>query len=350
MKYFVVHTPLLMRIFLLAAIMTAAASVYAQQNPFLSGSDTQSDASDPSAAADGPPANTDGPPAENGTAFSQFSNDPRGRQPSRFMQWINEFQRQLYGRIAGAMQAVKRRENRGSVLFVALGAAFLYGLLHALGPGHRKTVIFSYFLAEDAPVMHGVAAGVLLAALHGAAAIGLILPIYYLLRGSLLITFNSVSRYIEAATFGFIAVFGAVMLAIHLIQMLRGTHDHAHEPGGLHTGAGAADETSDRGRRRKLLLLIIGSGLVPCPGAAMVLMFALSMQMTVLGLMAVGAMSLGMAVTISAVAVVTLGARATLSKKVAAHHKLTSIIHTTLELGGYVVIFFFGLVMTLAVL
>ncbi len=366
MIYPVLPRPLFVRILLLVVFMTTAAAVYAQQNPFLSGSDAQESSAGQRADAD-EQNSENGEQSEDGAAFEQISGSTRSKQPSRFMQLINEFQRQLYGRIAGAMQAVKRQENRGSVLFIALGAAFLYGLLHALGPGHRKTVIFSYFLAEDAPVIQGVAAGVLLAALHGAAAIGLILPIYYLLRGSLLITFNSVSRYIEAGTFGFIAVFGAVMLAVHLIQMLRGTHDHGHDHGHAHghnghsnhgqstqgrlsTGTEAADEAPERGRRRNLLLLIIGSGLVPCPGAAMVLMFALSMQMTALGLMAVGAMSLGMAVTISAVAVVTLSARATLNKKVAENHKLTSIIHTTLELGGYAVIFLFGLVMTLGVL
>ena len=349
MMYFVYRTPLFIRILILVVFMATAAAVTAQQNPFLSGSDAQESSAGPRADADEQTAEN-GEPSGDGAAFGQISGSTRSKQPGRFMQLINEFQRQLYGRIAGAMQAVKRQENRGSVLFIALGAAFLYGLLHALGPGHRKTVIFSYFLAEDAPVMHGVAAGVLLALLHGAAAIGLILPIYYLLRGSLLITFNSVSRYIEAGTFGFIAVFGAVMLAVHLIQMLRGSHDHAHEHGGLTADPDTMNAASSHGRRRNLLLLIIGSGLVPCPGAAMVLMFALSMQMTVLGLMAVGAMSLGMAVTISAVAVVTLGARATLNKKVAENHKLTSIIHTTLELGGYAVIFLFGLVMTLGVL
>ncbi len=337
-------------VIVIAVVLLLASSGYAQQNPFLSGSNSNdsADKSQEEQAVQG----SAGTSAENDSAVFSPASGARAKQPSRFMQLINEFQRQLYGRIAGAMQAVKQQENRRSVLFIALGAAFLYGLLHALGPGHRKTVIFSYFLAEDAPVLHGVAAGVLMALLHGAAAVGLILPIYYIMRGSLLITFNSVSRYIEVATFGFIAVFGAVMLAIQLIQTLRGTHhhDHAHEPGGLHNSAEAANETPDRGRRRNLLLLIIGSGLVPCPGAAMVLMFALSMQMTALGLMAVGAMSLGMAVTISAVAVVTLGARATLNKTAEKNQKLTSILHTSLEIGGYTVIFLFGLVMTIGVL
>jgi len=332
------------RVGICVAVILLAGAAYAQQNPFISGgksSESQSTA------------------AESTSSAFSFTGGGEPNRQSHFMQLINAFQLQLYGRIAGAMQAVQQQENRGSVLFIALGVAFLYGLLHALGPGHRKTVIFSYFLAEDAPVLHGVAAGVLMATLHGGAAAVLILPIYYILRGSLLITFNSVSRYIEVATFGFIAVFGAVMLALHLVQLLRGTHRHAHHDLVVAEAAEAAEvpdeaenEAGSPGRmgRRRLLLLIIGSSLVPCPGAAMVLMFALSMRMTALGLLAVGAMSLGMAVTISAVAVVTLGARATLNKTAAKNRKLTSILHTTLELGGYTVIFLFGLVMTFGVL
>lgn len=342
---------------LCAAVLLLSGTAYAQQNPFLSGGssgDSPSSAAESGDAGAAPPdAETPQPSAPKASASGIVAGGGEPKQQSRFLQLINEFQRQLYGRIAGAMQAVKQQENRGSVLFIALAAAFLYGLLHALGPGHRKTVIFSYFLAEGAPVLHGVAAGVLMAALHGAAAVLLILPIYYILRGSLLITFNSVSRYIELATFGFIAVFGAVMLTLHLVQLLRGAHGHAHrhsaapgEPEELQYGAGQGTGSGRTGRRN-MLLLIIGSSLVPCPGAAMVLMFALSMQMTALGLMAVGAMSLGMAVTISAVAVVTLGARATLNKSVAKNHKLTSVLHTTLELGGYMVIFVFGLLMTI---
>ena len=329
---------------LLLTLFLSAVGLGAQQNPFLSGGgsgETGEDDSVQSAEAEEVPPKSSGDFAP-----------PRQSQNLLF-QRITELQRSLYEHIASAMEAVKSRENRGQMLFIALGAAFLYGMLHALGPGHRKTVIFSYFLAEDAPVLQGVAAGVLMAVLHGAAAAALILPIYYILRGSLLITFNSVSLYIEIATFAFIAAFGGIMLIYHLIQFLRGAHGHdqGHGPSpSTPTSAEGGHDIPRQRRRKNLLLLVIGSGLVPCPGAAMVLMFALSMQMTAFGLMAVGAMSLGMAVTISAVAVLTLGARATLQRGAEKHHQFTTILHTTLELGGYSLIFIFGLVMTLGLL
>src|SRR6056297_1231684 len=339
-----------------------AMSLAAQQNPFLSGGgagdsgeDTKGQElpADDSSEATGEMGSADRNAAGSNPVAESSRLTGGAKRQSSFLQMINRFQRRLYDQIAGTMQAVKSHENRGSVLFAALGAAFLYGLLHALGPGHRKTVIFSYFLAEDAPVLQGVAAGVLMAVLHGAAAAALILPIYYILRGSLLITFNSVSLYIEIATFAFIAAFGGIMLIYHLIPFLRGVHGHdqGHGPSPSTPTSAEGGHDIPRPRRRKnLLLLVIGSGLVPCPGAAMVLMFALSMQMTAFGLMAVGAMSLGMAVTISAVAVLTLGARATLQRGAEKHHQFTTILHTTLELGGYSLIFIFGLVMTLGLL
>ena len=194
-----------------------------------------------------------------------------------------------------------------------------------------------------------------MALLHGAAAVGLILPIYYVLRGSLMVTFNSVSRYIEIATFGFIAVFGAVMLTLHLVHLLRGGHTQHTAAQMKQDGDTQPSEAASQSRalpfqQKSLLLLVVGSGLVPCPGAAMVLMFALSMQMLTLGLLAVGAMSLGMAVTISSVAVVTLGARKGLNKTAEKNKGLTTILHNSLEIGGYSVISLFGIIMTLGML
>jgi len=340
-----------------------AMSLAAQQNPFLSGGGA-GDSGEDTKGQELPADDSSEATVEMGSADRNAAGSNPVAESSRltggakrqnsFLQMINRFQRRLYDQIAGTMQAVKSHENRGSVLFAALGAAFLYGLLHALGPGHRKTVIFSYFLAEDAPVLQGVLAGVLMALLHGAAAVGLILPIYYVLRGSLMVTFNSVSRYIEIATFGFIAMFGAVMLMLHLVHLLRGGHaEHEDSPSNKAQNlqaAGASKVGVQRHRQKNLLLLVVGSGLVPCPGAAMVLMFALSMQMLTLGLLAVGAMSLGMAVTISSVAIVTLGARKGLRKTAGKNKGLTTILHNGLEIGGYLVIFLFGTIMTMGML
>ncbi|MFO7849340.1 MAG: hypothetical protein R6V67_05210, partial [Spirochaetia bacterium] len=249
-----------------------------------------------------------------------------------------------YGRLSAAMGKVERGEERAKMITIVIAVSFIYGLLHALGPGHRKTVLFSYFLANKVPLGRGIAAGVGMALLHGAAAAALIIPIYLLLRGSILVTFNTASRYIELGTFIFIALFGALMLTLSLIGIFRSKRAETTE------GREKNTREADRISRGSMTALIVGSGLVPCPGAAMVLLFALSLQMVGVGIIAVAAMSLGMAATLAAVAFFTLGARSGLQRIGGPDTAVFKLVHHTLELGGYLIITIFGLVMTFGIL
>lgn len=366
-------------------------ALWAQQNPFLSDSapENQGDgagsfsngfpagsqldddsAADPSGLGSAPQHNNSSlsvGSSPSGNSSGSVNSSPPGRAPGLLMSYIISLQRELYSRLASLMGGIKSSGSNPRFLFMLLLGACVYGMLHALGPGHRKTVIFSYFLAEDARLLRGITAGVTMALLHGASAVGLILPLYYLIRGSLLVTFNSLSRYIELGTFLFISLFGAVMLVRHLIPHLK-----KKKPGSAVSADGMvrlgaeeldplepveavlpADPTeparfAEPARRpHGLLLLIIGSGLVPCPGAAMILIFALSMGMVMTGVLAVAAMSLGMALTLSLVAVLSLGARGGLEKSTRRNRRTAVVVHELLELGGYGLITIFGLVMAL---
>ncbi|HPS44714.1 MAG TPA: hypothetical protein PK542_09530, partial [Treponemataceae bacterium] len=70
------------------------------------------------------------------------------------------------------------KESGSRALFWGImGVSFLYGILHALGPGHRKTVIFSLYLARKAPPWEPAGTGALLAILHAGAAVVLLLAL-----------------------------------------------------------------------------------------------------------------------------------------------------------------------------
>jgi len=64
-----------------------------------------------------------------------------------------------------------KEEKSPAVLAGLPGAGFLYGILHALDPGHRKTVMFSLFAARKARWYEPLAAGFLSALLHGMSAV-----------------------------------------------------------------------------------------------------------------------------------------------------------------------------------
>ena len=53
-----------------------------------------------------------------------------------------------------------------TVYLIILAISFLYGLIHALGPGHGKMVIASYFLARDSNKIDAIKAGFLTSIIH----------------------------------------------------------------------------------------------------------------------------------------------------------------------------------------
>lgn len=320
-------------ILLLAAAATAA-PITAQENPFLSSGSEDG----------GQGSNVISPDMEENPTADTAVLPRRSTRQGPLARRIAGMQREIYESLADAMQKVKAAEERTRTLVLVIAGAFLYGIIHALGPGHRKTVLFSYFIAEETPLMWGIGAGVMMGLLHGAAAALIILPLYYLLKGSLLLTFNEVSRSIELGTFAFIALFGAVMLIISIVRLVKeGREIEDREIEGME-----AQPLSYK--RAKTLLIIVGSSLVPCPGAAMILLFALSLQMTGVGLLAVLSMSAGMSLTLSMVALITLRARTTLQRMGSGGSRFAEYLHHSLELGGYLLITGFGLIMTAGML
>lgn len=53
------------------------------------------------------------------------------------------------------MRAIKQGES-ALPLLVGLLLAFGYGVVHALGPGHGKLVVATYFLSHDAQIGRGL--------------------------------------------------------------------------------------------------------------------------------------------------------------------------------------------------
>ena len=255
--------------------------------------------------------------------------------------WLTEFQRELYSRISGSFDAVHHSGFASPAFLMLLLFAFLYGLLHALGPGHRKTVLFSYFLARGAPVRTGVAAGLGMALLHGASAAAVVLVIYYLLQGALLVGLERTEHTMQLVTFGLIALFGIFMLTRTFFHLLSRHHRHSDaKTGQPPPGRGNGD--------RSTLVLILLSGTLPCPGAATILIFAISLGNLEMGLAVVFAMSLGMGATLAGIAMLTLGGRRLLLLSGAAAGRWRSYLHHGVELLGYALVTAFGLLMFLA--
>ena len=89
--------------------------------------------------------------------------------------------------------------------------AFAYGVLHALGPGHGKVVVVSYFLSRDAQIMRGFLMGLQIAVFHVLSAAVVVALADLVLRQAFGGAPAEVAG-VRLASYGLIALIGCSML------------------------------------------------------------------------------------------------------------------------------------------
>ena len=226
-------------------------------------------------------------------------------------------------------EAVERSAAGGAGAPALLGLAFAYGLLHALGPGHRKLALAAYFIARPARPLQGVTAGLSVALLHAASALLAIYGLYYLFERTVTTAFAAVSSILELGSYAAITLVGLVLLILAVRDVLRR---------GNQSGRPGADG-------KKLAAIILGSGMVPCPGTALILIFCLSQGLPGLGALAALAMSLGMAVVTVSVSLAAIFGKRGLLAALDRGSGPGKRLHHGLEIGGALLITVFGLLM-----
>jgi nickel/cobalt exporter len=232
-------------------------------------------------------------------------------------------------------EAVERSTSGGTAVPALLVLAFAYGLLHALGPGHRKVALAAYFVARPARPIRGVTAGAAVALLHAAAAVLIIYGLYYLFKGTVTTAFSSISSVLELASYAAITLLGLILLFLAL-------------RGSLRTRKAAAVGSSggrQENEKQTLAAIILGSGVVPCPGTALILIFCLSQNLPWIGALAALAMSLGMAVVTIGVSLAAIYGKRGLLSALPRDSSFSNVLHRGLEIGGAVLIVIFGLFM-----
>lgn len=195
---------------------------------------------------------------------------------------LARIQRELRDGLSARVRALLGGATPGT-LTAFLALALGYGALHAAGPGHGKAVAVAYVLARGETAPRAALLGLLMGAAHAASATGLVLILYVVLSRSLLVGFTSHGLWLERASY-------ALVCAIALWMLARAAR------GGTGEGGPACEN------RKGLVATGLCTGLVPCPGAAIVLLFSLALGAVWIGLAAVAAMALGMGLTIACAA------------------------------------------------
>jgi nickel/cobalt transporter (NicO) family protein len=295
--------------------------------------------------------------AEAPNPFTSSGGPPRISAPvSRGLALLAPLLHTMTDRLAALSREIRESRRPGPLLALAL-VSLLYGIFHALGPGHGKTIVSTFFLARDARLAQSLMAGYLIALVHAVSALGIVLSLFFIVRGLFSTGFESASRIVQTLSFGAIVVIGASML----IEKLRGgehvhrglfgrvhghgpDHDHGHDHSRHHEAESGGAVTG-----RELLGIALASGIVPCPGASAVILVCLSLNVMFAGVVAVAMISLGMGITVSLVGAVSiLVKRGVLKASRAARGGAATIARRIVEIAGASILLLFGLVFFIA--
>ncbi|MER8719856.1 sulfite exporter TauE/SafE family protein [Mesorhizobium sp. M0999] len=188
-----------------------------------------------------------------------------------------EYQRTIYLALA---EQIKLLQTGGDWLafmaFVPMGIVF--GAAHALTPGHSKAVLATYLAGSDATVSRGLLVSLTLSFTH----ITIAVLIAVLSLPLVSIALGSVGRapFLEDISRGLLGLIGIWMLW----RAIRQGHHHDHEAE----------------------IVGVMAGLIPCPLTLFVMTFAISRGVPAAGILFAITMMLGVALTLSCVAILSI--------------------------------------------
>lgn len=222
----------------------------------------------------------------------------------------------------------------GIALLAALISAGL-GALHALEPGHGKTIVAAYLVGSRGTAKHAFLLGMIVTAAH---TVGV-----YLLGA---ITIYAQKYILPERIYPFLGVLSGVLIAgmgcyLLLQRYLGAEFSHTHN---YAVAAGDEFEKAPQARpsrtvsARQLVVLGITGGIVPCPAALVVLLSAVALHRTVFGLYLIVAFSLGLAVVLIGMGMITVYAGRLMSR----FHLEGPFIQKWLPMGSAAMITFLG--------
>ena len=207
---------------------------------------------------------------------------------------------------SGLTEMVGTSEMGPTIILLAAFIAMGLGALHALEPGHGKTVVAAYLVGSRGTARHALILGLAVTLVHTAGV--------YVLGGVTLYA----SRYVvPERLYPLFAVVSGLMIAGLGMALFRQRysgavhphfhgHDHAHLAGHTHDHIDA--DTSPVSFRH-LIALGVSGGIVPCPAALVVLLSAFSMRRTGFGLFLIVAFSVGLAAVLIVIGLLIVRAR-----------------------------------------
>ena len=269
--------------------------------------------------------------------------------------WMRGQQQNIYMRMAGSLRQL-RTSSATTAGWTLFSISFLYGVLHAAGPGHGKAVITGWLLATESELKRGIFIAFMSAMFQALTAILIVGSLVLLVHNASAMA-RDVAGFLESASYAMIAGMGfylawtgvqnhfrRVTLPSPVAQVSHGTHhfelvsrpkspgsvaalDHIHDEncGCGHAHAPSAAEVRGPWSWGRAIGLALSVGIRPCSGAILVLITSYSLGLFWAGVASTLAMGVGVFLTISIIASLAVFAKSTALKFTAADNPLLGL-------------------------
>ncbi|OQY39016.1 MAG: hypothetical protein B6229_04640 [Spirochaetaceae bacterium 4572_7] len=232
-----------------------------------------------------------------------------------------QLQRVIYLKLSNYLITIKDGVTFNIMALILL-LSFIYGVIHALGPGHRKIVISTYLLAaKKATIKDGIQISLISALLHSGSGVLLIIiltRIYSKVEPSIV---NKLSLSLQGISYILLLALSIILIILKVLSLK--PKKRSKEP-------------------KKTLWIILTTSLFPCPGAITIMLFSISINMLNVGLFTVLAMSIGIGITLSVISIITIKSKSIISER---KNKKVIIISKSIEWLGLIILLLFSIIM-----
>jgi len=204
---------------------------------------------------------------------------------STLIKQLTTWQYQLNSYISGLIRSTND-DTSLSINLTVLAIAFLYGLIHAAGPGHGKAIVGFYFSGQknkNKNYFNAFQMGYMISIVHTISALVTTFVLYFILKTMFYKNFRE--------TYDNILHISAVLIIFVGIYIIYEAFKNRK------------DSQSIQKQEKSKYVVALSAGIVPCPGVMTITLFSIIQKKYILGILSAIAMSIGMGLTISLVGI-----------------------------------------------
>jgi nickel/cobalt exporter len=268
--------------------------------------------------------------------------------------WVREKQQEFYGSMSGALRSI-RTGSTTTAAWTLMLLSFGYGIFHAAGPGHGKTVISAWLLATENELKRGIVIAFLSSIIQALVAI-LLVSALLLVVASAGSTAKDIAGFLESASYAMIGAMGLYLIwtalrpkahhdhhhhhdhAHHDHHHHDHDHDHVHDENCGHVHVAEPKQVRGEWSLTKAFSLAFAVGIRPCTGAILVLILANALGIYWAGVASTLVMAIGTFLTVSVIAAIAVYSKRLAMRLAGRDDKWLGWLAFALRLGGGVAI------------